>query len=221
MTKHSDAVKEEARKRRLDGQSVNRIAREMGLGQGTVSLWMRDVVLPNDMVKEMKGRGGKSLSQKRREYINSLGIVAKTAMVKSGDYNPKQIGEKTEAQILARFLMADLIVLHPYGDNQRYDLVVDESGKFIRVQCKTARYKGGRFVFSAQSTNWNSGKRRDYRGQCDVFAVFLRENEKVYIFNTDKCPTRECSVWIGGNRKDARMASNHEFVSGKSLMDYP
>jgi hypothetical protein len=55
--------------------------------------------------------------------------------------NPKAVGEKTEAIILAELIRNDLVVLLPFGDNQRYDFVVDNHGEFIRIQCKTGRYR--------------------------------------------------------------------------------
>ena len=55
--------------------------------------------------------------------------------------NSKDVGEISEGMVLAALLRARKIVLRPFGDNQRYDLVVDEDGTFVRIQCKTARLK--------------------------------------------------------------------------------
>ena len=55
--------------------------------------------------------------------------------------NTKAIGEISEAMILAEFLKAGIPVLMPFGDNQRYDMVVEAGGQFLNVQCKTARYR--------------------------------------------------------------------------------
>ena len=57
--------------------------------------------------------------------------------------NTKAIGEVSEAAILAEFLKAGFPVLLPFGDNQRYDMVIEVSGRFLRVQCKTAFRAGG------------------------------------------------------------------------------
>jgi hypothetical protein len=57
--------------------------------------------------------------------------------------NTKAIGEVSEAVILAEFLKAGFPVLLPFGDNQRYDMVIEVSGRFLRVQCKTAFRAGG------------------------------------------------------------------------------
>lgn len=50
----------------------------------------------------------------------------------------KQIGDISEAMVAAVLLRSGRVILKPIGDNQRYDLVIDNNGKFLRVQCKTA-----------------------------------------------------------------------------------
>jgi hypothetical protein len=61
--------------------------------------------------------------------------------------NTKSIGETSEAVVLAEFIKAGFPVLLPFGDNQRYHMVVEVYGRLLRVQCKTASpygWKGGR-----------------------------------------------------------------------------
>lgn len=43
----------------------------------------------------------------------------------------KSIGEITEAVVLAEFLKAGFPVLLPFGDNQRYDAVVEVRGRVL------------------------------------------------------------------------------------------
>jgi hypothetical protein len=47
----------------------------------------------------------------------------------------KRKGDAAEAHVLAALVGAGLTVLVPWGDNARYDLVVDCAGRFIRIQC--------------------------------------------------------------------------------------
>lgn len=102
--------------------------------------------------------------------------------------NTKLIGERTEAIVLAELLKIGKVVLLPFGDNQRYDMVIDEDGKFIRVQCKTARLDRGRetgsIIFNARSAN-RAGTERHYKGQADMFAVYYPGNKKVYMVPVD------------------------------------
>jgi hypothetical protein len=145
---------------------------------------------------------------------------------KQEGFDPKGIGEKSEVQVLAALLMADMIVLHPYGDNRRYDLVVDENGKFIRIQCKTARMSkdGSRMTFKTSSQNWNTGNLRDYRGQADLFAVYCRERNEIYILSVNKSPIRESVMRTtdpkSGHTKGVKMARDYLFDGKKRLSDY-
>lgn len=52
--------------------------------------------------------------------------------LQSAGVNTKAIGEISEAVILAEFLRAGFPVLFPFGDNQRYDMVVEANGGFLR-----------------------------------------------------------------------------------------
>ena len=61
-----------------------------------------------------------------------------------GSFGPKQnnktIGEHSEAILIAKLLEVGYGVLTPFGDNRRYDLVIEDAdGNFHRVQCKTGR----------------------------------------------------------------------------------
>ena len=69
----------------------------------------------------------------------------------------------------------------PFGNNQRYDLVVDAGdGNFIRGQCKTAVYRDGCVIFNACSTNGFTGERRRYVGQIEVFWVYCPALDTIY-----------------------------------------
>ena len=52
--------------------------------------------------------------------------------------NHKAIGERSEAFIIAKLIEVGYGVLTPFGDNLRYDLVMEDAdGIFYRIQCKT------------------------------------------------------------------------------------
>jgi hypothetical protein len=152
-----------------------------------------------------------------------VGGLTKEVVMKTG-YDPKGIGEKSEAQVLAAFLRSDKVVLLPYGDNQRYDLVVDEDGQFIRVQCKTGRLTDGAVEFSTCSNNWNTKKKRGYEGQADLFAVYVSESDEVYILPVHGLPKTECRFRIeptkNGQKARTRNASDYRFSRDRSLRSY-
>jgi len=104
---------------------------------------------------------------------------------------------------MAALLMCGKKVLTPFGDNVRYDLVVEENGRFTRIQCKTGKINRGAVVFSVASSQYHrGGKRRDYRGQVEAFGVFCPDNEKVYIIPICDLPlVREAKLRPLGIRK--------------------
>lgn len=128
--------------------------------------------------------------------------------------NPKTIGERSEAVILAKLLMQGEVVLQPFGDNQRYDLVIDRDGRFLRIQCKTGRLKNGVVQFSTCS-NAGGRKKKGYRGQADFFAVFCPQNQGVYLVPVDHVPNRSAHLRVDEMRKygpktAARWAKDYE-----------
>ena len=109
------------------------------------------------------------------------------------NYNPKAIGERSEAVIIAKLLLNGEIVLEPFGDNQRYDLVIDREGQFLRIQCKTGRIKNGAIIFQC-SSNAGGGPKRNYRGQIDLFAVYCPDNDNVYLVPVNDVPLSAASL---------------------------
>jgi len=128
---------------------------------------------------------------------------------------PKIVGERSEGQIIARFLSAGKVVLMPFGDSQRYDLVLDEGGSFVRVQCKTGRVVRGAVEFACCSNNWSTGERRDYRGQADVFAVYVPETKKMYMVSVQEVGIKVARLRLtpprNGQKHGIRLAEHYEF----------
>jgi len=128
--------------------------------------------------------------------------------------NSKTIGERTEAIFLAEFLKRGKTVLLPFGDNQRYDLVLEERGSFFRIQCKTGRIKNGTISFSTCSSYIHrDGGKRDYRGQVEYFGVYCPKHQKVYLVPAGDVGKRE-----GVLRLQAPM--NHQVKKIRWARDY-
>lgn len=217
-------LREQAREMRCSGESIKVIAAKLNKSVGTVHGWVKDIELPEEVKQQLRKRGAIATGKLTREAREQRLAQSQPTPAIRGlpSYNPKAIGEKSTAQIIALFLMADLVVLTPFGDNQRYDLVVEDKNIFIRVQCKTAQFLGDHFKFLTCSSNWKNTK-RSYKGNADVFAVYLRERHEVYIFNVNNAPNIVCTVRLLPCRqtKYVRMAQPHLFVPGKSLLVYP
>lgn len=126
--------------------------------------------------------------------------------------NPKAVGERSEAMILAALLRAGAVVLQPFGDNQRYDLVVDVEGEFLRVQCKTARRKGEALLFNTCSSQAHRGKgRRDYAGQVELFGVYSPDTDRCYLVPVEEVGTTEAALRLKPSRTNSsRLATDYE-----------
>ncbi len=225
MKAKTEEKKEAIRLRLEERLSYNEISSKLGIAKSTLSGWLKSLPLTEREKKIKAARlleGKKDETRRQLKRYNFLDVVPQTTKVDE-NYNPKQVGDVSEAQILALFIKHGFRTLVPFGDKDRYDLVVDENSKFIRVQCKTARYReDGSFEFSTCSSNWVTYKKTVYYGQADVFAVYLRETEDIYIFNVDNAPARSCTAWlIDPPQHNSRDAKNHLFDPEKSLLLYP
>ena len=135
-----------------------------------------------------------------------------------GKRSSNSIGDISESAIIARFLQLGYIVLTVYGGNQRYDLVIEDAdGQFWRVQCKTARIEDNGTVVAFDTANHNYALKnkqwRHYRGQCDYFAVYCEELDKVYLVPVDQ---------VGVTRANLRLvpAKNNQQKYIRRAQDY-
>jgi hypothetical protein len=98
-------------------------------------------------------------------------------------------GNATEAAVLSALTRLELTVLVPFGDGEAFDLVVYlGDGRFLRVQCKTARRRGGVMLFNARTTDHGRG-RVPYAGLADVFGVHAPWSDSVYRIPVAEVPT--------------------------------
>jgi hypothetical protein len=133
--------------------------------------------------------------------------------------NSKTIGERSEGMILASFLRKGYVVLMPFGDNQRYDLVIDVGdGKFSRIQCKTGRISrdGNSIITDTCSSQTHRGKgKQNYRGQIESFAIYVPKLDKIYLVPVDIASKTVCTLRLNpsrnANQYESRMASDYEF----------
>ena len=73
-------------------------------------------------------------------------------------------------------------------------LVIDDSTRLFRVQCKTGRVKNGVLIFSAYSQSGNGSVKMNYRGLADLFAVLNPEDDKVYLVPVDEVGVTDVSL---------------------------
>lgn len=120
--------------------------------------------------------------------------------------HPVDVGQRSEAAILAQLVRRGHRILLPFGVNQRYDLVLECDEKFLKVQCKTGRLRGGAIRFSAQSVQSNTAatRTRHYLGEVDLFAVYCPDNDSVYIIPADEVPPTGMYLRVEKPRNEQR-----------------
>lgn len=127
--------------------------------------------------------------------------------------NPKSVGETSEAHILAHLLKKGWAVSIPFGNNQRYDMIVDTGTALIRAQCKTGRPVNGSLVFSVASRN-RRGERFSYHGQIEAFLIFDPNSVKVYLFPLELAGSNEVRLRTepakGGPKSVIHWANDYE-----------
>jgi hypothetical protein len=89
--------------------------------------------------------------------------------------HPKSIGDRTTLAVMFALQGRGYDISLPFGENTRYDLVIDDGVTLSRVQCKTGRLRAGAIRFAACSCYAHHPNpkvlRRDYLGQIDYFGV--------------------------------------------------
>lgn len=128
--------------------------------------------------------------------------------------NTTEKGNLTELKIAVRLLEKGYVVLRSFGDGCRYDLAVDEKGKFSRVQCKTGRLRKGVIVFNTSSQYAWTKEKRHYHGQIEFFGVYCPQLDKCYLIPVEQAGKRHGCVRVeptkNSQSKGIRLAKDFE-----------
>jgi hypothetical protein len=136
--------------------------------------------------------------------------------------HPKDIGDRSTMAIIFALSLEGYPVLLPFGENTRYDIVIDTGAQLRRVQCKTGRLRQGAVVFRTCSTYGHHPNpkviRRDYEGQIDDFAVYCPELGSVYLIPIEDVQTRTSAMLRvspprNGQFKRIRLAAAYEIAT--------
>ena len=98
-------------------------------------------------------------------------------------------GDFTEATVLAELKRRSIPVSIPFGDNERYDFVVEaDDGALYKAQVKTGWLSGGVVDFhgKSQHTNSRGNVYEDYNGDVDHFLVYVHELDALYLVPDDE-----------------------------------
>jgi hypothetical protein len=127
----------------------------------------------------------------------------------------KAAGDTSEAVALARFVAAGLTVSVPFGEDSRYDLLVDDGETIHRVQVKTGRLRKGVVNFHTASMHYHrsGGSTKDYRGSADFFAVFCPDNDVLYVVPVEDVGLHGASLRVepakNGQSSGVRLAERY------------
>lgn len=106
--------------------------------------------------------------------------------------NTKKKGDISELAVVAQLAKRGYSVLLPFGDSNRYDIVIERDGNFERVQVKTGTLRNGAVCFRTCSSAVRSGERhKPYIGDVDFFGVYCPQTDKCYLVPINDVVTSE------------------------------
>ena len=107
--------------------------------------------------------------------------------------NTKEIGNLTELQCITRLYEIGCDVSIPFGNSQKYDLIIDHNGVLYKVQVKHANeHEGTHFTIR---TRWQGHNTTGYtqtsytKEDIDFFATFYQG--EVYLIPVEQCSGAE------------------------------
>jgi len=100
----------------------------------------------------------------------------------------KKLGEQAEAVFLSKATGMGLSVAKPWGDSERYDLIVGSGRRLWRVQVKSTRYVGER-RFSITARGCTAAYTED---EIDFLAVYIVPLDIWYLVPVKAFAPRKC-----------------------------
>lgn len=121
----------------------------------------------------------------------------------------KSIGELSELIVALSLSRVGYLVSKPFGENARYDLVIDKDGKLSRVQVKTGRLRNGAILFNTYSSHYHrhGGSCKPYTSEVDFFGVYCPQLRSVYLI-----PIEDTAKLSGTIRIDETKNGQHSHV---------
>jgi len=101
-------------------------------------------------------------------------------------------GDATEAAVIAKLKRRRLSVSIPFGDNERYDIIVaTPDDRLLRVQIKTGWIRNGKIEFhgKSQHTNATGNTYTEYEGDVDYFVVYVPDLDSMYLIGESEFGT--------------------------------
>ncbi len=138
--------------------------------------------------------------------------------------NTNDVGNVSEALVLAAYVNAGYCVSVPFGNGCAYDLVVDAGRRLLKVQVKTGWLRQGCLIFKGQRRVRDSGyngMRRYEVGEVDFFAVHFPPTGGLYVVPFGVMGTHGClrvTPVLNGQRKLIRWAADFTWEKHLELL---
>ena len=114
--------------------------------------------------------------------------------------NTKQIGNLTELQVITGLYAFGCDISIPFGNSQKYDLIMDYNNHLYRIQVKHAReiLEEGKLVAFSFNTRWQghnaSGYTQNYytKEEIDFFATY--NSGRVFLIPVEQCSGKKKKI---------------------------
>ena len=115
----------------------------------------------------------------------------------TASHNSKDVGDETEIRVIHDLISSGYSVSIPFGDNDKYDLIVDDAGELHRILCETGwETQKGTIQFNTHSQTTRNGEchEQPYEDGIDAFVVRYPPNQTLYWIDADDASDREMEL---------------------------
>ena len=122
--------------------------------------------------------------------------------------------------MIADLVAAGYLVSIPFGENHRYDSVIEKDNALFRVQVKTGRLRNGVILFNCYSSHSHRGGPtcRQYIGEVEFFGVYCPDTDCTYLLPLSEMLTHRGHLRVApvknGQMKGLKWAQ--DYILGKS-----
>jgi hypothetical protein len=131
--------------------------------------------------------------------------------------NSKDKGNLAELAAAKKIISKDMSVAFPFGDNERYDLIIDNGQQLEKAQVRKASKRDNYIVFKCYSNHRSEGEiKRDTfeESEIDCFLVWYQEKEKIYKVPIEESPKTEMRLRLrrteNNQRKNVNWADDYK-----------
>ena len=135
--------------------------------------------------------------------------------------NTKRVGDISELRVMLALVNAGYRVAIPFGEDQRYDLIIEKDNVLSRVQVKTGRLRNGVILFNCFSSHAHRGGAtvRMYTGEVEFFGVYCPDMDSTYLVPITQIDVQRGWLRVSpvknGQIKGLRWADHYLLDSGR------